>query len=433
MSKLKSLHGVKVKHFKNTEDCSTEILPIPDRVVISMSQHIGKPCDPTVKITDLVKVGQVIGTSDAFISAPIHSSVSGKVVAVDEILMSNGQKTKAVTIETDKLQEVDESVVPPSVNSFEEFIQAVKASGLVGLGGAGFPTYVKLSPKNLSEVDTLCINAAECEPYITSDYRTIMEDAEDVLNGARQVQKYLDLKKVIIGVEDNKPKAIALLKEMTAGDASIEVASLPAKYPQGAEKVLIYHTTGRVVPEGKLPADVGVIVMNVASVAFLSKYLKTGMPLTTTRVTVDGSAIAEPKNLLVPIGTPIQNLIDFCGGFKTEPGKVLMGGPMMGIAVNRLDYPVLKNNNAILAFDEKDSREPEETPCIRCGRCVNACPFNLMPASIEKAFKAGNVDALRELKVNLCMECGCCAFACPAKRRLVMTNRLAKKMLTQKK
>lgn len=187
MSKLKSLHGVKVKHFKNTEDCSTEILPIPDRVVISMSQHIGKPCDPTVKITDLVKVGQVIGTSDAFISAPIHSSVSGKVVAVDEILMSNGQKTKAVTIETDKLQEVDESVVPPSVNSFEEFIQAVKASGLVGLGGAGFPTYVKLSPKNLSEVDTLCINAAECEPYITSDYRTIMEDAEDVLNGARQV------------------------------------------------------------------------------------------------------------------------------------------------------------------------------------------------------------------------------------------------------
>ncbi len=433
MSKLKSLHGVKVKHFKNTEDCSTEILPIPDRVVISMSQHIGKPCDPTVKITDLVKVGQVIGTSDAFISAPIHSSVSGKVVAVDEILMSNGQKTKAVTIETDKLQEVDESVVPPSVSSFEEFIQAVKASGLVGLGGAGFPTYVKLSPKNLSEVDTLCINAAECEPYITSDYRTIMEDAEAVLDGARQVQKYLDLKKVIIGVEDNKPKAIALLKEMTAGDASIEVASLPAKYPQGAEKVLIYHTTGRVVPEGKLPADVGVIVMNVASIAFLSKYLKTGMPLTTKRVTVDGSAIAEPKNLLVPIGTPIQNLIDFCGGFKTEPGKVLMGGPMMGIAVNRLDYPVLKNNNAILAFDEKDSQEPEETPCIRCGRCVNACPFNLMPASIEKAFKAGNVDALRELKVNLCMECGCCAFACPAKRHLVMTNRLAKKMLTQKK
>lgn len=433
MSKLKSLHGVKVKHFKNTEDCSTEILPIPDRVVISMSQHIGKPCDPTVKITDLVKVGQVIGTSDAFISAPIHSSVSGKVVAVDEILLSNGQKTKAVTIETDKLQEVDESVQPPVISSFEEFIQAVKASGLVGLGGAGFPTYVKLSPKNLSEVDTLCINAAECEPYITSDYRTIMEDAEDVLNGARQVQKYLDLKKVIIGVEDNKPKAIELLKKMTAEDPSIEVAALPAKYPQGAEKVLIYHTTGRTVPEGKLPADVGVIVMNVASVAFLSKYLKTGMPLTTKRVTVDGSAIAQPKNLLVPIGAPLQSLIDFCGGFKTEPGKVLMGGPMMGIAVNRLDYPVLKNNNAILAFDEKDSQEPEETPCIRCGRCVSACPFNLMPASIERAFKAGNVDALRDLKVNLCMECGCCAFACPAKRHLVMTNRLAKKMLTQKK
>lgn len=433
MSKLKSLHGVKVKHFKNTEDCPTEILPIPDRVVISMSQHIGKPCDPVVKITDLVKVGQVIGTSDAFISAPIHSSVSGKVVAVDEILMSNGQKTKAVTIETDKLQEVDESVKAPVVTNFEEFIQAVKASGLVGLGGAGFPAYVKLSPKNLSEVDTLCINAAECEPYITSDYRTIMEDAQDVLDGARQVQKYLDLKKVIIGVEDNKPKAIELLKKMTAEDSSIEVASLPAKYPQGAEKVLIYHTTGRIVPEGKLPADVGVIVMNVASVAFLSKYLKTGMPLTTKRLTVDGSAIAQPKNLLVPIGTSLQDVINFCGGFKSEPGKVLMGGPMMGIAVNRLDYPVLKNNNAILAFDEKDSQEPEETPCIRCGRCVNACPFNLMPAAIEKAFKAGKVDTLRELKVNLCMECGCCAFACPAKRPLVMTNRLAKKMLTQKK
>lgn len=432
MSK-KSLKGIKVKHYKNTEDSAVQVMPIPDRVVIPMSQHMGKPCDVTVKLTDLVKVGQVIGTSEAFISAPIHSSVSGKVVAIDDITMPNGMKTKAVTIETDKLQEVHESVTPPKVTNFDEFITAVKESGIVGLGGAGFPTYVKLSPKNLSEVDALCINAAECEPYITSDYRTMIENSQDVLDGIKAVQSYLGIKKVYIGIEDNKPKAIELMKSITANDDSIDVVSLKSKYPQGGEKVLIYETTGRIVPEGKLPADVGVIVINVATAAFISRYLKTGVPLVSKILTVDGSAVAEPKNVLAPIGTSFADLISFCGGFKENPKKILMGGPMMGIAVPDTNYPVVKQNNAVIAFNEKDSVEAPETACIKCGRCIFACPFDLMPAAIEKNFKAKNVDNLKSLKVNLCMECGCCAYICPAKRNLVMTNRLAKAMINENK
>lgn len=435
MSKFfnKSLNGVKVKHYKNTENNAAEVMPIPEKVIIPMSQHMGKPCDVTVKLTELVKVGQVIGTSDAFISAPIHSSVSGKVVAIDEITMPNGMKTKAVTIETDQLQEVHESVAVPVVRNFDEFIAAVKASGIVGLGGAGFPTYVKLSPKNLDEVDTLCINAAECEPYITSDYRTMIENSQGVLDGILAIQKYLGIKKVYIGIEDNKPKAIELMNSLIKDNSSIEVKTLKSKYPQGGEKVLIFEATGKTVPEGKLPADVGVIVVNVATAAFIASYLQTGMPLITKMVTVDGGAVVTPKNVIVPIGTPFADVFAFCGGFKTEPKKVLMGGPMMGIAVPDLNYPVVKNNNAILAFDEAQSKEPAETPCIRCGKCVSACPFDLMPAGIEKAFLAGNVDKLKELKVNLCMECGCCAYVCPAKRRLVMTNRLAKTMINNTK
>lgn len=436
MSKLfsKSLSGVKVPHSKNTADLETVKMPVPDKVVIPMKQHMGRECTPTVKLTDLVKVGQIIGDTDAYIGAPIHSSVSGKVTKIDEIIGSDGTPIKAVEITTDKLQEVDESVKVPEVTDLQSFAAAIRASGLVGLGGAGFPTHVKLMPKNLDEVTTLLVNGAECEPYITADNRTMLEDTDDIIEGIKLVKKYMNLSTVIIGIEDNKPQAIAKLQAAVSGIEGASVKALKAQYPQGGEKVLIYECTGKIVPEGKLPSDVGCVVMNVSSIAFVAKYMRTGMPLITKRLTVDGDAIAEPKNVEVAIGTSFADVIEFCGGFKTEPKKVIMGGPMMGFAIPTINYPVLKNNNAILAFSAAKVAEAEkpETPCIRCARCVNACPFSLMPAAIEKAYKAGNVDALKALKVNLCMECGCCAYVCPAKRNLVSVNRLAKKMIVER-
>lgn len=422
----KSLKGVRAPHRKNTRDSATVTMPVPDQVFIVMSQHMGPPCDVLVAPKDEVKVGQVIGDSGAFLSAPIHSSVSGTVLRIDEIIMSNGVRSKAVVIETDKKQELHPDIKPPVISNKEDFIKAVKASGLVGLGGAGFPTHIKFNPKNPDDVDTLIINAAECEPYITSDYRTIMEEAGDVVDGIRAVMKHLGIKSCRIGVEDNKPEAISKLTEMTKSDTGVEVVTLKSKYPQGAEKVLIYETTGRIVPEGKLPADVGVLVVNVTTAAKLARYLRDGVSLVSKRVTVDGGAVKNPKNVMAVIGTPVGQVLDFCGGFKAEPKKILMGGPMMGVAVYNADYPLTKSSNAVLAFDESQVESFNETDCIRCGRCVRACPFNLMPLRIEEAFEKNDNDALKKYKVNLCMECGCCAFACPAKRQLVHTHRLAK-------
>lgn len=421
------LGGVHVKHNKYTENCETKRIAPPETVTILMSQHIGAPCAPTVKVGEEVTKGQVIGDTEAFVSAPIHASVSGKVTKIDNVLTSSGALVPAVIIANDGLDTVAPDLAPPVVTDRESFLQAVRASGLVGLGGAGFPTHVKLNPQ--SAVDTLIINGAECEPYITSDYRECMEHADDIFYGIAAVQKYLEIPNVIIGIEGNKPAAIKKLSEMAKNYPGVSVLTLPALYPQGAEKVLIYSATKRVLPEGKLPADIGVIVMNVTSIGFLARYLQTGMPLVEKRITVDGGAIKEKGNIIVPIGTSIQYIVEAMGGYAGTPAKILMGGPMMGIALYQADTPLIKNNNAILVLSEKDLVVKETTNCIRCGKCIEACPFNLMPAALEGAYLAKNTELLKELKVNLCMECGCCSYICPANRPLVESNHLGKKLL----
>ena len=426
---MKKLHGVKAPHWKNTAELAAVRIPVPPEVVVPMSMHIGAPAKPVVKAGDPVKVGQLIAEAGGFVSAPIHSGVSGKVKKIDDVLLSNGQRGTAVIIETDGEQSVYEGVAPVPVSSKEELIEAVKASGLVGLGGAGFPASVKLMVKDGVKIDYLLVNGAECEPYITSDTRTMLDDAEAVVGGAELVQKYLNIPQTVFGIEDNKKECIRKLEELSRDKSGMSVQALPAMYPQGGEKVLIYNVTGREVPEGKLPADAGCIVMNCTSLAALYKYIRTGMPLVEKCITVDGSAVANPQNVIAPIGTPIKYLFKFCGGFQKDPEKILYGGPMMGIAVPDTEVPVLKGTNAVLAFDHADAILPEPTACIRCGNCVSHCPMRLAPLEIERAYTLKKPEFLEREKVGLCMECGCCAFGCPAKRPLVHVMKLSKLML----
>ena len=429
MSKFlkRSALGAQVPHEKRTSGMETVKMPLPTKIVLSMSQHIGAPATPAVAKGDQVYVGTVVGKSGGFVSSDIHSGVSGIVDSITTITGSNGAKQTAVVIIPDGAQTVDPAVAPPQVTDLKSFQDAVRASGLVGLGGAGFPAAVKLAPKNLDEIDTLIINGAECEPYITSDNRCLLEDTQFILDGIQAVMKYLEIPRCIIGIEGNKPEAIAKMRG--AVPAGMEVKELPCRYPQGAEKVLIENCTGREVPFPGLPSDVGVIVMNVTSVAFVGKYLATGMPLTTKRLTVDGDIVKEPKNVEVVIGTPVRELIDFCGGFTDEPGKVLYGGPMMGTCIADLDQPVLKNNNAVLAFSRKASQTPKMSNCIHCGRCANACPLGLSAKEIVQAYNNGDVDLLVQLNADLCMSCGTCSFVCPAKRPLAPSIALAKIMM----
>ena len=424
------IKGIKVPHKKHTAGSVPERISVPKLVTIPMSMHIGRPAKPVVKRGDAVKVGQLIAEADGYISAPIHSSVSGKVQKIDEMMTAMGAKVPCIVIETDGLQEVSETVQPPDVHDTESFVQAVRDSGSVGLGGAGFPTFVKFSINgDLSVVNAVVINAAECEPYITSDTRTLVDRADDVFAGIDLLKKYLLVKRFVIGIEANKPEAIAKARELAAKTEGVEVQVLPPMYPQGGEKVLVYNTLGMMIPQGGLPLDVGVVVINVTTLAFIAKYVETGMPLVEKCLTVDGSAVNEPKNLIAPVGTSIADVLEAAGGCKCEPAKVLYGGPMMGIAVPDLSAPILKNTNAIVAMDEREAKPPKTTPCINCGACLNHCPLRLDPRAIARAYKLNDAEALKTLCVDLCMECGCCSYVCPAKRHLVQTNKLAKAVL----
>ncbi len=427
-----ALHGVKVPHRKRTQGKPASRMNAPQKVTIPMSMHIGAPAKPVVAVGDTVKIGTKIAECKTSLCSPIYSSISGKVLKIADFMLSNGTKAPAIIIESDTEMLSDDSLSAPTVDSKESLIAAIKESGVVGLGGAGFPTYAKLDVE-ADRIQELIINGAECEPYITSDTLTMIERADDMAYAISIIKKYLGIKKVIIGVESNKKNAIASMRAMSAADSDIEVKVLPSIYPQGGEKVLIYHTTGKVVPVGKLPIDVGCVVINCTTLAVIGEYLKTGKPLVEKCITVDGGAVNNPQNVIVPIGTSISDVIDFCGGLKKEPAKVIYGGPMMGITVPDLSAPVLKNTNAVLALTQKEAKLPKTTACIRCGSCINVCPFGLAPAAIAAAYKNKNTERLNELTVNACMECGCCSFVCPANRPLVQTNKLSKAFLREEK
>lgn len=414
--------GAFLPHLKKTAEYETVVMPPVKEIKIPLQQHIGAPAIPVVKKDDEVFVGTLIAKAGGFVSAPVHSSVSGKVKDIKEgyvIIESDGKMTK------------DSLLKPFKVKTPADVAKAAELCGLVGLGGAGFPTKVKLTVKEESNIDTLIINAAECEPYITSDYRECIEGYDDVVEGVYLLKEALKIPKAIICVESNKKKAIEKLYQIATDkrdeDDTVKLMQLPTKYPQGAEKVIIYSATGRKVPVGKLPSDVGCIVMNVTSVATLYRFITTGMPLVAKRLTVDGNAVAEPKNVIVPIGTPIKDLLEFVGGVDEEADEIIMGGPMMGMDVCSEDAVVEKRNNAITVM--KSGKAPKQTACIRCGRCVAACPMQLYPAKVESAVNYGKTETLKNLNVNYCMECGSCSFVCPASRPLTQIMRVAKATL----
>ncbi len=426
---MKRLRGIRLSHRKNTENCATVDFPLPEIVRIPMAMTMGKACQPLVKAGDHVKVGQKIGDTDEVFAAPVHSGVSGTVKAVKDFRTVLGITCKMVEIETDGEQTVSEEVRPPVITDKESFIRAVRESGVCGLGGAGFPTHMKLSPKE--KIDTIIINGAECEPYITADYREMLECPDDIIGGIRLIKDMLGIDHAILAIEANKPAAIKNFTEMADGDDTIDIITLPSIYPQGAEKVIIYNATGRIVREGELPSQQGVIVINVSTVAFIYRYTKTGMPLVDRRLTVDGNAVGTPKNVRAVIGTPLRGILEYCDTDLTHLRKLIGGGPMMGVSIPDIDLPVLKTSNALLALDHFDERET--SACIRCGRCVRVCPLGLMPCDIDRAYKNRDIAELKKLKVKLCMNCGSCTYICPANRKLAETNQLAKSLIPRDK
>jgi len=426
--------GVNAPRFKTTSNGESAKMPAPFDVVLPMRQHIGAACRPVVKTGDLVAIGQLVGEAaaeaDAPVAAPIHASVSGRVALADG---------EAVRIESDGQNAPFAGLKRPHPKSREDFLQAVRQSGLVGLGGAGFPTHAKLDLKDGEKIDTLVINGAECEPYITADCREIMENPDDILAGIDRIMEYIGVKNCVIGIEGDKPDAIALLagKIDAQRQGRISVAPLPTLYPYGAEKMLVKAVTGRTVPLGELPTAAGVLVLNITTVAELNRYFDTGLPLTRRRVTVAGGAVAKAQNVIAPVGARIRDIINFCGGYAegaalpAESVKIITGGPMMGLALSDDSLPVLKSTNAILCLTAKESYTQKDRGCIRCGRCLSVCPMNLSPNVIERYAgegKAGRGSAamLKKLNAAGCMECGCCAYVCPAKRPLVQSMRKAK-------
>ena len=433
---LKSFSGgYHIHDYKElTNSKSVEQIPDCGEHIFPLRQHIGAELSALVQVGDYVKVGQKIADSDAFLSVPVHSSVSGTVTAIKPHIHPNGTEVTSIFIENDKQYIMDASVKP--INNFdnlplEKLLEAVREKGLVGMGGAGFPTFIKLNPGK--KIDYLIVNGAECEPYITSDHRRMLEYSEDLIDGLKIAMKILSLNKAYFGIEANKKNAIDILKKATESNPEISVEVLKTKYPQGAEKQLIKAITKRSVPSGKLPADVGVVVLNIDTVYGLSKAFREGLPPIKRLVTVTGDAVSEPKNIEVRLGVPYSFLFEQSGGFKTEPKKIISGGPMMGSAQFNLDAPVIKTTSSLIAFSEVPELFDANSVCIRCGKCVDYCPMKLMPLNIAKYAVAENYEMAEKYHATDCLECGLCSYICPANRNPVEFIRRAKQAIIAEK
>ena len=409
----------------------TEYLPKGD-VVLPLGQHIGAPAKPIVSKGDQVLVGQKVAEAGGFVSANIFSSVSGTVKAIEPRMTPAGAKVNSIVIENDgEFKEVAYETKPYDQMSKDEVLAAIKEAGIVGLGGAGFPTHVKLAPKDPDAIEYIIVNGAECEPYITGDYRTLMETPELLIEGLNIVLDMFPKAKGIIGIEDNKKDAIAKVEALVKGDARISVATLKTKYPQGAERSLIYATTGRSINSSMLPADAGCIVDNVETIIAIYNAVKLGKPVTNRISTITGDAVEYPGNFLYNIGTSYQELVDAAGGFKVQPEKIISGGPMMGFAMFGLDVPTTKTSSSLLCMsqDEVAAAEKLQTACINCGRCVEACPEQLIPSRLAKFSDKGLSEEFEKWHGLECVECGSCSFACPAKRQLAQSIKTMKKQV----
>ena len=417
-----------------TNEKAIEKLPAPAEVVIPMSMHFGAPCTPLVKAGDHVKVGQKIGEFRG-LGAPIHASVSGTVKVVEPRPYSMGGNMMSVVIENDFQDALSEEVqapADPGALSVEEMIEAVKNAGIVGMGGATFPTHVKISG-GIGQVHTVIINGAECEPYITGDHRTMLERPEEIIGGATYLAKMFGVDKVVIGVEDNKQNGIdAMRKVIAEKNATVVVEPLRCRYPQGGEKQLCQAITGKQVPPGGLPSNIGCAVFNINTTCAIYRAITQGMPVVHKIVTVSGSGVVEPKNVECPIGTPVSCLFDFCGGLKEGTYKLIAGGPMMGMAQYTADIPVGKGTGAMLAFCENEEQTVENPQCIRCGKCVAACPMHLEPLFMYQYASKGMVDELNDAHIMDCMECGACAYACPARMHLTHMFKTGKQLVKDK-
>jgi electron transport complex protein RnfC len=429
-------HGVHPQGFKEaTVDLPIQRVPFGERYVMPLGQHIGVPAKAVVKVGEPVRRGQLIAESQGFVSTCLHSPVTGTVRDIGPHRYIDGSFQPAIEIEADPYS-TQQLEPQPSRDweslSMEEFIAEVQRAGIVGMGGAAFPAHVKYSIPDSQRITDLLVNGAECEPYLTNDHRLMVERPEALLRGITILMTKLGARRTVIGVEDNKPDAIEILQRHIGARDDITVASLPMKYPQGAEKMLIKAVYGREVPAGQLPRDLGITVNNVGTVIAIADWFDTGMPLIERVVTVSGPGAAYPANLIVPLGTPVRDVLKFCGGLTDDTREVIMGGPMMGAPIPSLDVPVLKGSSGILAFTERETRIGKEYPCIRCGRCVEACPYFLNPSRLARLGKARLFEEMREYQVMDCVECGACTFACPSNIPIVQHIRTAKNNLRKR-
>lgn len=431
MAKLTFLGGV---HPYDGKDLSKdkpikEVLPKGD-LVYPLSQHIGAPANPIVKKGDHVLTGQKIAEAAGFVSAPIYATVSGTVKAIEPRRVVTGDNVMSIVIENDRAYDEVEypPVKPLEEMTREEVVNLIKEAGVVGMGGAGFPTFIKMSPKEPEKIDYIIANCAECEPYLTSDYRRMLENPELLIDGMRVILSIFPKAQGVFAVEDNKPDCVKLLKELTKDEDRMSVKAIKTKYPQGAERMLIYAVTGRAINSDMLPADAGCIVDNVDTIVAINQAVREGKPLMHRIVTVTGDAIADPRNFIVRIGTNYAELVEEAGGFKKDPVKIISGGPMMGFGIFDLNVPTTKTASALLCLTKDDVSAMEPTACINCGRCSEACPERLLPGRLSTYAVHGDAESFVKENGMECCECGCCSYVCPAKKPLTQTIKSMRKL-----